>query len=250
VQTARDQINHLNEQWLVAVETRIEADLAMPAPLHTLAHSLTLQPLSLTDRAHLVAAAGRLCSRSTPDDPRLDGVDVRRLGRELGFDELAFRLVFEPLTWIGFFLAPDELSAAAYVGALRFLIGGRSNSWRALWLPSPNGETLVRPLASVVARYGATTLDHGRRRPKMAARGRRDLRRAATRCGRAPRGSTERSTDSRVISTARDDQGADLALRIRTRSRGPRPAWRGADATGGLRVSLPGHVHARLSRQR
>ena len=56
---------------------------------------------------------------------------MRRLGCELGLGELALRLVFEPLTWIGFFLAPDELSAAAYVGALRFLIAGRSDSWRA-----------------------------------------------------------------------------------------------------------------------
>jgi len=85
-------------------------------------------------------------------------MSVEGLSRLSGIPRTAFRLVYEPLAWVGFFLPPAELSAAAYLSALRFLITGKSDSWRARWVAAPNNETLIDPLVSFIEQHGGVLL--------------------------------------------------------------------------------------------
>jgi carotenoid phi-ring synthase / carotenoid chi-ring synthase len=131
--------------------------MAGPAPLHALLHSVALPVLAPGARLNLLRASSRLLALS-PDDPELDATDLRSLGAALGMREPGFRVVLEPLAWIGFFLAPEELSAAAYLSALRFMITGRGDSWRARWIASPNGATVVRALRARLEHLGVRVL--------------------------------------------------------------------------------------------
>jgi len=132
---------------------------AIPAPLHVLVHALRLGEIGLRERAQLLSSSAKLLALSA-DCPNLDVMSIREMAANLRVPPAAFRLVFEPLAWIGFFLHPETLSARAYLAAMRFLITGRSDSWRARWIPPPNGKTLIRPLVDLIERNRGRVLVH------------------------------------------------------------------------------------------
>jgi carotenoid phi-ring synthase / carotenoid chi-ring synthase len=126
----------------------------LPAPAHCAAHVVRLGAVGVADRARLAVGSARLIGVS-PDRDGLDDITLVELASRARIPGAAFRIVYEPLAWIGFFLSPHELSAAAYLSALRFLIVGRSDSWRARWVPPPNRRTLVAPLLAELEAHGA-----------------------------------------------------------------------------------------------
>jgi uncharacterized protein with NAD-binding domain and iron-sulfur cluster len=129
----------------------------LPAPFNGLLHSCLLTGVDARERVELLLSATHLLG-AEPESPHLEKLSMQEFATRAGVPKRAFRMVFEPLSWIGFFLSPDEVSASAYLSALRFLILGRSDSWQARWIPTPNGETLVRPIASFIERHGGRLL--------------------------------------------------------------------------------------------
>lgn len=134
---------------------------SLPSPFNGLVHAALLRGASLVERMRLVDTM-RAVLAEDPDAPELDTISLRELARRARIPERAFRIVFEPLAWLGFFLGPDELSARAFLGAMRFLLIGRRDSWCARWVPTPNSALLVDPLAATLARHGGRALTRSR----------------------------------------------------------------------------------------
>jgi carotenoid phi-ring synthase / carotenoid chi-ring synthase len=145
------QLVRANNQHIITPDGRLSRVRMprLPAPFHSIIHSCLIDVISYRDRLRLLKGAARLLEIPV-DTPGLDDISIKELADKAGIPNDAFRTVFEPLAWFGFFLDPRHVSANAYLSALRFLILGQSDSWRASWVPSPNGDTLVQPLLKFI----------------------------------------------------------------------------------------------------
>jgi uncharacterized protein with NAD-binding domain and iron-sulfur cluster len=125
----------------------------IPAPLNGLVHVALLTGADPIQRLCAATSLARMLALSTRT-PALGDFSIQDFALRCGMPIGAFRLVLEPLAWVGFFLSPRQIAADAYLSALRFLVIGRTDSWHASWVRSPNGDTLVAPVARLCAIHG------------------------------------------------------------------------------------------------